>query len=102
MSMSGTGVSKATPVDRSGTITLGGTAQQLLPADPARNGFYVQNVSTGDLYVNVNATASATVSTNNGSIKLGSGAYWEHPCSANAAVSIFGATTGQAFVCKTF
>lgn len=81
--------------DRSGTITTGGTAQQLAAANAARLGFSVQNLSTGDLWVNTLGTAAAAQP----SIKLAAGVYFETPAGYGAvgAISIFGATTGQAF-----
>ena len=83
-------------VSRSGTITTGGVAQSLMLADTTRNGFMVQNVSSGDLWINeVGCTASAAQP----SIKIAAGQMYEtmdgQPCPF--AVSIFGATTAQAF-----
>jgi hypothetical protein len=83
-------------VDRSGTITAGGTAQQLAAANASRIGFSVQNLSTtADLWINSLGTAAAVQP----SIKLSPGAYFETPPGYGAvgAVSIFGATTGLAF-----
>ncbi len=84
--------------DRSGTITAGGTAQQLAAANAARLGLLVQNLSTGDLWLNMLGTATASQP----SLLLAAGAYWESPVGFGAvgAVSIFGATTGQAFSAK--
>jgi len=88
------------PTSRSSTITAGGTAQQLCAANTARVGLIVQNLSTGDLWINDLGTASAAQP----SIRLQSGAYWETPPNygAKGAVSIFGATTGQAFSAREF
>jgi len=83
----------------SGTITTGGEAQTLLVegtgATNNRRGFFVQNTSSGDLFIRFGADASAAGS----SIKLLAGAYYETPASyqGDARVSIFGATTGQSF-----
>ena len=87
-----------TLTDRSGTITTGGTAQQLMAANASRKGFSVQNLSTGDLWVRELGTAAATQP----SMKLVSGAYFETPAGygATGAISIFGATTGQAFTAR--
>lgn len=84
-----------TLTSRSGAITTGGTAQQLAAANADRMGFSVQNLSTGDLWINTLGTAAASQP----SIKLVSGAYFETPAGygATGAISIFGATTGQAF-----
>ena len=86
--------------DRSGTIATGGTAQQLMASNASRLGWWVQNVSTADLWINGTGTASAAY----GSIRLVPGALYETPAGAvgSAAVSIFGATTGQAFTAREF
>lgn len=85
-------------VDRSGTITAGGTAQVLCPANTTRRGILMENVSTSPLYVNLTGTAS----TGAGSFKLDPGDYWEssNGSAGVAAISIFGATTSQAFTAK--
>jgi hypothetical protein len=84
------------PVNRSGTITTGGTAQILMSANPIRRGFDIQNNSAGDLAINVtNGTASLTAN----SIIIPTGSLYESPLSGctNYAISIIGATTGQVF-----
>jgi hypothetical protein len=83
------------PTDRSGTITSGGTQQTLMASNASRKGYLLQNNSTGDLWIN--STAAAVVG--QPSIKLGPGDYYESPYSGTpvGAVSIIGATTGQAF-----
>lgn len=83
------------PIDKSGTITLGGTAQVLMAANASRRGFSLQNTSSFVLYINVtNSTASVS------SLQIPAGALYESPLGGctNYAISIFGATTGQAFV----
>jgi hypothetical protein len=84
--------------DHSGTIASGGSPQPLMPANASRNGFMVQNSSAGDLWINemgANAAASEP------SIKIAAGTTYTTqlyaPCPN--AVSIFGATTSQAFTC---
>lgn len=86
-------------IDRSGTITTGGTAQTLMVENSAREGFMVQNNSTGDLWINeLGNTAAASQP----AIKIASGQIYEtvqgQPCLY--AVSIFGATTAQAFTAR--
>lgn len=78
---------------RSGTITTGGTAQQLAAANSSRTILSVQNISSGDLWINEDG--SVAVVNTAGSYKLfpGATAYIQ----TNEAVSIIGATTGQAF-----
>lgn len=84
--------------DRSGTITLGGTSQQLMAANAARRYLFVQNVSAGDLWVNFGVAAaqaqpSVKIATNGTFIMDGSFVSTE-------AVNIVGATTAQAFTAK--
>ncbi|KQM60049.1 MULTISPECIES: hypothetical protein [unclassified Sphingomonas] len=78
--------------DRSGTIAAGGAAQQLAPANPNRKVLTGQNLSSGDLWVNdlgVPAGPSAP------SRRVPPGATFK--ANYAGAVSIWGATTGQAF-----
>lgn len=88
-------VSPGTLANLSGTITAGGTAQQLAPANSARRGLSVLNLSSNFLWINMLGTASAAPP----SIKLAPETYFETPdgFGVTGAVSIFGATTGQAF-----
>jgi hypothetical protein len=84
-----------TPTDKSGTITTGNTAQQLAAANASRKGYWIQNNSTGDLWLSDLTTAVMSQP----SLKLVAGAYYESPlhgCSGSA-LSIIGATTGQSF-----
>lgn len=92
MIISGNGT---TLTNRSGTITTGGTAQSLFPANLVRQGGLIQNLSASDLWVNDLGAAAATQP----SIRVPPGALYEWPLHAVpvTAVSIFGATTGQAF-----
>jgi hypothetical protein len=91
------GAQTVTMANTSGTITTGGAAQQLSGAFPQRKGCVVQNQSTGDLWINDQGAAAATQP----SIKVPAGA--QFVCGGYAggapggAMSIFGATTGQAF-----
>lgn len=79
--------------DRSGSITLGGTAQVLAAANTARRGLTGQNISTGDLWINeLGGTAAADTV---GSYKVAAGATFT--VQTNRAISIVGATTGQKF-----
>jgi hypothetical protein len=83
--------------NRSGTITAGGVAQVLMPAWSGRHGCLMQNLSAGDLWVSEIGTAAATQP----SIKVAAGA--QYLCMAPAsgqALSVFGATTGQAFAAR--
>jgi hypothetical protein len=86
-----------TPANISGTVTTGGAAQQLAGAFPTRKGCVIQNLSAGDLWINDLGTAAATQP----SIKVPAGS--QYVCGGYGggapagALSIFGATTAQAF-----
>ena len=85
----------AAHTSKSGAITTGGVAQVLAAANTSRKGFCLQNLSAGNLYINVITTAAIS----NGSLLLTPGSYYESPfggCSG-AAISIIGPTTGQSF-----
>lgn len=83
----------ASPVDRSSTT--GGTAQVLLAANANRKGIEFFNNSVGSIWLNVVGTAAA----GGGSIEVRSGGYWSPPVVPVTAISVIGATTGQAFTC---
>lgn len=88
-----------TVVDRSGTIAVGGTAQTLAAANTSRRGLLFQNQSASPLWLNTKGgTASATQT----SLSIPAYGYWESPVSGigTSAVSVFGATTSQAFTCE--
>jgi hypothetical protein len=82
--------------DRSGTITTGGTAQTLMAANANRKGWRIQNLSPTDLWVNDKGAAAVAAQP---SFKLAAGASYESAAfgASTAAISIFGATTGQSF-----
>lgn len=83
--------------DRGGTITAGGTAQQIMAANASRRGIAIQNQSTGDLYMS--GVAGATVDYH--SLKIPAGTLYETGGHVGAgAISIIGATTGQAFYAR--
>ena len=83
--------------NRSGTITTGGAAQVLMPAWPGRHGCLMQNLSAGDLWVSEVGTAAATQP----SIKVPAGSQYLCMVPASGqALSIFGATTAQAFAAR--
>lgn len=88
--------STATITSRSGTIATGGVAQSFMTENTARKGWFIQNNSTGDLWVN---RFGGTASASQPSIKIPAGRLYETPTggSGGNALSIFGATTGQAF-----
>jgi len=85
---------QVTLTDRSGTVTAGGTAQQLMAANSSRRGFSVQNNSNGALTISSVGTASTTAG-----MILQPGQLYEAPITGvpTTAISILGATTGQRF-----
>jgi hypothetical protein len=82
----------------SGTITSGGAAQTLSAANANRRGAYILNLSSGDLWVSDVGTAAATQP----SVRIPAGSLYEFPYAPAAAISIFGATTGQAFSARVW
>lgn len=88
--------------DRSGTITLGGTAQTLAAANASRVYLVVENSDTsanaGDLWINFGTTAVQAQP----SIRIPVGAtYVSDPqFISTQGVSIIGPNTGQAFTAK--
>ena len=89
------GVVSGALTSRSGTVTAGGTAQQLAAANATRTYFLFQNQSAGPLYLRFTGTAAADST----SLKVDAGGAYESGAGfcSNQAVSVFGATTGQAF-----
>lgn len=85
------------PVDRSGTIAAANAAQSLMPANPNRRGLFVQNNSTGDLWLNELGQSAVA---GQPSIRIPSGAFFE--TNSRSSVSILGATLGQAFTAREF
>lgn len=88
------------PVDRSGTITAGGTSQIIMGANTARVYFEIQNISDTTMYINFNA--AAVVDSNSFKILAG-GSYSPIPgfCPTGTITAI-GATTGKKFVAKEY
>lgn len=84
------------PTDRSGSITVGGTAQQAMAANTARVEAFVQNIDTTnleDLWINITGgTAAANTA---GSYRLPTGTGWSGK--VTSAISVVAATTGHKF-----
>jgi hypothetical protein len=95
----GGSIATGSPVNASGTITAANTSQGILAANAARVGFWIQNNSTGDLWINELGAAAATAQP---SFKLPAGALYETPSFVRptASVQIIGATAGQAFTAR--
>jgi hypothetical protein len=89
---------QGTLTDRSGTITTGGTAQVLAASNTTRKYLFIQNNSIAPLWYNFTTTAAQSQP----SVQLAAGAsmYFGGPYITTEAVSIIGATTGQAFTAK--
>jgi hypothetical protein len=83
------------PVNISGTITSGGTAQQLAAANTNRRGWYIRNNSAGSLWVSDMTTAVQSQP----SLEIKAGELYESVNGGTSlnALSIIGATTGQAW-----
>lgn len=96
----GAGMAGVVKVDHSGAVTLGGTAQVLMAANAARQGWSFQNKSSSDMYFDdLGNTASAT---SNSAVYLPPGAYYEsEPAGASTSqISLYGTTTNAQFVAK--
>lgn len=85
-------------VNKSGTIASGGVAQQLSAANLNRRGFWLMNMSAGSLWLSDVGTASAA----SPSLEIKPGVLYEFPYGGvpASALSIYGATTGQAFAAR--
>jgi hypothetical protein len=86
----------AAAIDGSGTVATGGSAQLLFGGIVPTNGFMVQNNSSQALWISDVGVASA----GGASVQIASngGIFWTPSgYKPGGAVSLFGATTGQAF-----
>lgn len=77
--------------DRSGSITTGGTAQNVAAANTARRGFTLQNTSDTEMRVSESGTAASATT----GYQIAPGGRFT--ASTNRAISVFGATTGKTF-----
>ena len=85
--------------DRSGTLAAGSVAQQIMAANLNRKYLLVQNVSSGDMWINFNTNANL----NQPSILLladGGSFVMEGSAIVTDSVSIIGATIGQQYTAK--
>lgn len=88
-----------TVVDRSGTLSSGGSQQQLMAANSARRYLFIQNTGTSTLWLNFTTNAVQSQP----SIQLLPGAAYEMVAPgfvSTELVSIIGPTTSQAFTAK--
>jgi hypothetical protein len=89
-------------VDKSGTITAGGTAQTLFAAAAITHGGYFQNLSTVNMWIRDDGTAASAAP---GSVLVpanGGFFYWDNTGVPTTSVSIFCATTASQFTCKVW
>jgi hypothetical protein len=88
----------AAAADGSGSIGVGGTAQLLFAGTAPANGYLVANNSSGTLYVSDVGTATA----GGASVPIAAGAVFTTPSGYQppGPVSIYGASTGQAFAAR--
>ena len=85
-------------VNKSGTITTGGTAQVLAAANASRTGLTVQNThASADLWLTEDGTTTAALNTG---YKLAAGAAAK--ISTQKSISIWGNTTGQTFAATEY
>lgn len=84
-------VSRVTWVDKSSTITSGGTPQTLVAANTSRRTFILKNNSSGDLEIYPSGFT--------GHLIIPAGAYFELPFPDTGVWMIKGATTAQSFTC---
>ena len=96
------GVNRGTFTDDSGTITVGGTSQQVMAANASRKGLMIQNPSTATESLFVNFGAAATTTGNSVELLPG-GTFWEDAGMVSTeTVNVVAATGGHAFMAKEF
>lgn len=87
--------SAVTYADVSGTIATGNIAQQIAVARTVRQGFFIQNLSSADLWINMTGPATA----DQPSLRIAPGQLYESPSHGvpAGAISVLGASAGQSF-----
>lgn len=97
----GTTAAQGTLTNRSGTITVGGTAQAAMAANASRRYLLIRNPATETEALYFNFTTTAVV-TGQPSITLqpGEGFVMENSFISTEAISVVAATTGHKFVAK--
>lgn len=90
--------------DGSGSISTGGLAQNLFGGFTPTNGYFVQNTSSGALWINDIGSAGGGDSPNGSAIMLNPGVMFQTPDGYKppGAVSIYGATNGQTFIARKY
>lgn len=82
-----------TTTDKSGSITTGGVAQNVAASNSRRKGFWFQNVSDTDMWINELGTAAASQP----SILIPPYSMYEFSVVPVTAISVYCATTGKQF-----
>lgn len=89
------------PRSASGFIVAGGTAQVLMPANPGRMGWWLQNTSADNLWINDAGEGHPASVPNSGTLCdafcVVAGATYVSPAATQAVISIFGTASGQTF-----
>ncbi len=99
-----TSVTNVTPINCSGTITAGGTAQNAFTAQSGLHGFIIMNLSNNPMGISFNGTAvlgaAGTYTLNAGSSTTAGGSF-STPLGfgMNTALSVVSATTADAYSC---
>ena len=86
-------------INRSGSITTGGTAQEVYSKQDAPKYYLLfQNISDEDMTIDFNTDAVADQG-----ILVPAGLAWEPPAGVifDGKLSVLSATTGKKFICKT-
>lgn len=86
------------PTNRSGTITTGGVAQQVMAANAHRRYLFIQNISDTAMWFDIGATAVASQPSTY--LAPGVAFMWAVGYIPTGAVSIICATTGKGFTAK--
>lgn len=89
---------QGTLTDRSGTVTLGGTAQTIMAANTSRKYLAIINTSDTDMWCNFTTTAVATQPSFK--IPASAGYFMESGYVSTELVSCIGATTAKIFTAK--
>jgi hypothetical protein len=89
------------PIDASGTITAGGTAQSLFSGAPSGIKLYFQNTSDTDMWINELGSTAVSASP---SIKIAAGGIYESPngIPIKKSISLLCATTGKTFTARIY
>lgn len=95
---SGGGTTTGPLTDRSGTITSGGTSQQVAAANSSRKYFMLQNISDETMWIDFGV--SAVQDTPSIKITTGGAFFAEGSFVSDQVINIISATTGKKFVSK--